>query len=139
MNKVFIDCNILIDWIFDRFPFSIFASKLITEVEKQNISAYVSPIVLANVYYIIRKEKNREIAESFLIDCKNIFNLAGISQDITFKAIVNRNRDFEDDLHYYTALEYEIEYIITRNVKDYKMNKIKICTAEEYLIQHDKI
>jgi hypothetical protein len=41
--------------------------------------------------------------------------------------------DFEDGLQYFTAIEGEQEIIITRNLKDYKMSKIPVMTAGQFL------
>ena len=41
--------------------------------------------------------------------------------------------DFEDAIQYYTALENEIECIITRNKKDFINASIPLLTAKEYL------
>ena len=41
--------------------------------------------------------------------------------------------DFEDGLQYYSAIENDIEIIITRNRKDFKNSKLPLLTAKEYL------
>jgi predicted nucleic acid-binding protein len=41
--------------------------------------------------------------------------------------------DFEDAIQYYTALENNINTIITRNKKDFKTSKLPVLTAKEYL------
>ncbi|MCI5164924.1 MAG: twitching motility protein PilT [Candidatus Electrothrix sp. GM3_4] len=40
---------------------------------------------------------------------------------------------FEDSIQYYTALENNIDILITRNVKDYKTANITISTPLEYI------
>jgi len=42
--------------------------------------------------------------------------------------------DFEDGLQYYTALESNIDVILTRNKKDFKYSRIPVLTAKEYLV-----
>lgn len=41
--------------------------------------------------------------------------------------------DFEDTIQYYTAIENKFEIIITRNLRDFKLSKIPIMTANDYL------
>ena len=48
-------------------------------------------------------------------------------------SIEDRYKDFEDDLHYYTAVEYKLDYLITRNKKDFKSENIHIVDAEEFV------
>jgi len=138
MEKLYIDCNILIDWLTDRPPFSIYANKLLTLIEKKKVKGIVSPLTLSNTYYIIRKYANNKIANEFLNDAKKFFDILDITKETTIVAIENKYKDFEDDLHYYTALKNNLNYIITRNKKDFLQDKIKIMTAEEYLLLNKK-
>lgn len=134
MDKLYIDCNILIDWLTDRQPFSIYANRLLTLIEKRLVIGIVSPLTLSNTYYIIRKHTNNKIANEFLNDAKILFDILDITKASTISAIENKHKDFEDDLHYYTAIENKLYFIITRNKKDFLHDKIKIMTAEEYLL-----
>ena len=64
MNKLLIDCNIILDWILNREPFSLYASYLVTLAEENKIDAYLSPLVLANTHYIVKKVTNNDILKS---------------------------------------------------------------------------
>ena len=41
--------------------------------------------------------------------------------------------DFEDTIQYYTVIENKFEIIITRNLRDFKLSKIPVMTANDYL------
>ena len=41
--------------------------------------------------------------------------------------------DFEDGLQYYSAIENQIDVIITRNKKDFKNSKIPVLSTKEFL------
>ncbi|MCH7515046.1 MAG: twitching motility protein PilT [Bacteroidetes bacterium] len=41
--------------------------------------------------------------------------------------------DFEDAIQYYTAIENKFEIIITRNLREFKLSKIPVMTANDYL------
>jgi len=133
MDKLLIDCNILIDWLTDRPPFSVHANQLLVLIENKIVEGLLSPLTLSNTYYILRKQTNRKIANEFLNDVKYIFKILDITKKITLSAINNRYKDFEDDLHFYTAITNNIDFIITRNKADFKKDKIQVLTAEEYL------
>ena len=133
MDRLLIDCNILIDWLKDRLPYSEPAGRLLAMVESKNVKGYISPLTLSNTYYILRKHSNKRIADQFLKDVKDLFNIVDITKEITLSAIKNRYKDFEDDLHYQTAIKNRIDYIITRNQSDFLNDRIQVVTAEEYL------
>lgn len=133
MDKLLIDCNILIDWLTNRPPFSVHAERILTLIEKNEVIGYVSPLTLSNTYYILRKQTSRKTANEFLNDSIKLFTILDITKEITVNAIENKFRDFEDDLHLYTAINNKLNFIITRNKNDFSKRKINILTAEEYL------
>ena len=45
--------------------------------------------------------------------------------------------DFEDALQYFSAINHSIDFIITRNKKDYSKGNLKVVTASEYLTIHN--
>ncbi len=133
MKNIYIDCNILIDWLLDREPYSFYAAKIIELTEENKITSFVSALTLSNTYYIINKELNKKIAEEFLKDSLKLFHFSDMTEDIIKYAIENRHKDFEDDLHYYVAMENSMDYFITRNKKDFKKDRIHIVDAEEFI------
>jgi len=132
-DKLYLDCNIILDWIIDRPPFSLDAVELINLIEKEELIGFVSPLVLANCYYIIKKTLDRKIASEFIQDCNSIFNIIDNTKSDFQAAIENSHKDFEDDLHYWAAINNNLDYLITRNKDHFRAEDIKIRTAEEYL------
>ena len=137
MTKIYIDCNILIDWLVDREPFSYYASKIIELTEKKKIESYISALTLASTYYLIAKELSKKIANQFLRDSATLFRFTDLPGSVIRKAIEKKYKDFEDDLHYYTAVEYKLDFLITRNKKDFKSENIVIIDAEEFVKLQD--
>ncbi len=133
MIKAYIDCNILIDWLLDREPYSFYAAKIIEYTEEKKIESYLSALTLANTYYLISKELNKKIANEFLKDSIALFRFTDMKPEVIIKAIENKYRDFEDDLHYNTAIDNNLDYLITRNKKDFKNENIMIVDAEEFM------
>jgi len=49
-------------------------------------------------------------------------------------AVKSEFSDFEDGIQYFTSLNVEgLDYIITRNKKDFKHSAIEVVTAEEFI------
>ncbi|WP_169313506.1 type II toxin-antitoxin system VapC family toxin [Spirochaeta africana] len=121
----------MIDWITDREPFSTYAAQIIELTEKELIKSYISPLTIANSYYIISRQINKNIAYEFVKDCIRLFEIAEITAETINFAYENRFKDFEDDVHTAIAEKQSVEYIITRNKKDFRSEKISIVDAEE--------
>lgn len=133
MIKAYIDCNILLDWLLDREPFSSYSAKIIELIETRKVIGLVSPLTLANSYYIISKELNKKIANEFIHDSLRIFSVTEVSRKNVKEAISNKYKDFEDDVHSSIAAENNVDFLITRNIKDFKTDKFKVLNAEEFL------
>ena len=138
MKRVYIDCNILIDWLLEREPYSLYAARLIELTETGEIESFVSAVTLANTYFIIRRALNQKVADEFLKDSLSLFSFADIRSNTITKAINNKYRDFEDDLHYQTAIDQAIDCLITRNKKDFRQEGIEILDAEQFVKRHSK-
>ena len=54
-------------------------------------------------------------------------------------ALNSKFSDFEDALQYYTAMQYVIEILLTRNIKDYKEREIIVQTPKEFISDNKKI
>jgi predicted nucleic acid-binding protein len=132
MDKVFIDSDIILDLIQEREHYSD-ALQLFTLLEENKIKGYVSPLIFANLFYILRKQESNKFALQVLIRLKALLRVLTINEKIIELALSSGFRDFEDAIQYYSALEENIEYLITRNKEDYKISGIIICNAKEYL------
>jgi predicted nucleic acid-binding protein len=138
MIKAYIDCNILLDWLLDREPFSSYSAKIVELTESKKIQSLVSPLTLANTYYIVSKELNKKIADEFIKDSLQIFSVPGISLKNVKDAVNNKFKDFEDDIHSSIASENNVDFLITRNKKDFKNDEFKVIDAEEFLREIEK-
>jgi predicted nucleic acid-binding protein len=78
----------------------------------------------------VEPHKRREI----LINLSMIFDIVGIEKSKLIACLKNENiPDFEDCLQTECAREYGAEYIVTRNIDDFKESAVKAITPEEYL------
>lgn len=133
MDKIFIDTDIILDLIQKREPFYNDAVKLFSLVEEKQITGYVSPLIFANLYYMLRKADSKTFAVQTLVRLKALVKVLTIDEKTIELALSSGFRDFEDAIQYYAALGAKLKYLITRNKADYIESGIIVCTAREYL------
>ncbi len=133
IEKVYVDTNILLDLLAAREPFYSASAALFTLVEERKLRAYVSPLSFTNLFYILRKTSSSKQAFAILRKIRLIIALLPVNQQILDAALSSDFVNFEDAVHYYTAIRKGIPFLITRNIKDYRSPLITVCTAEEYL------
>ena len=130
--KIFIDNDVILDVILERKDFE-YSRELLTQVEQKQVKAYTSPIIFTNSYYIISKLRNKKKAWSALKKIRLLFSVSPINQKVIDLALASDFSDFEDAVQYYAALEQKVEYIVTRNKKDYIAAQIPAVTPQEYI------
>ena len=131
MKSVFIDTNVIIDFLADRVPFSEDAAKLFELAKNKHIEIYIAAISINNTYYILRQVTSHQKALKLIDQIENYVTIIATSQKIIQQAIKSNFNDFEDAIQYYSAKDNaKIEVIITRNTKDFKTSDIPILTPE---------
>ena len=134
MIRLLIDTNILIDLLAKREEFYREAATLFSLADKNMITLTVSALTFANTNYILSKLKTEKEARTILRKFKVLVQTLALDDKVTELALNDDNfPDFEDGLQYYSAIENEIDIIITRNQKDFKNSKIPVMSAKEYL------
>lgn len=133
MTKVFVDCDIILDLLTERKPFYNYAAEFFSLIDSKKISGYTSPVVIANLYYVLTKLKEKNFARQQLYRIRSLLDILQINQKIIDLALASSIKDFEDAIQFYTAEQNNVELIITRNTVDYPAKPLMILTAEEFL------
>jgi len=132
-KRLFIDTNIMLDFLGERKPFYEPIAKLATLADKGKVKMVVSPISFATVNYFLAKNETAEIAKEKLRKFKIISEICKLDEQTIEKGLNASFKDFEDSLQYFSAIDSNCEIIITRNGKDFKKSLIPVMTADEYL------
>ena len=132
MTKLFIDSDIILDLLIKRNEYES-SAKLFTLIEKKLFAGFTSPIVIANVHYIMTQYSGKEKSIQNLKLIRKLLNIVCIDEEIIDEALNENATDFEDSIQYIASEKNEIDFIITRNKDDYKGSKLPAITASEFL------
>lgn len=134
VNKILIDTNIVLDYLLTRDPFYEAAKKVILTCTEGNTKGCIAAHSVSNMFFILRKDFNAEERREVLTDLCMIFDVEGIDREKLLAGLRNEEfLDFEDCLQMECAKSYGAEYIVTRNIADYKMSEVKAILPEDYL------
>ena len=139
MNKYFVDTDVILDLLSQRVPHFHFSAVLFSLAEMGKFELYTSPTVMVNTFYILRKNLGNENAKNALRKLRIILHVIDSSEKVLDLALNSNFNDFEDAIQYYTALDADIQTIITRNLKDYKAADILVQTPEMFLVTNGLI
>ena len=132
--NILIDSNIILDVVQEREPFTSNAKNILSQCITRRINGFVTAHSLCDIFYILRKDKT--LAERLSLigtHCKYVTVLSERQSD--FEDIANNpeTRDLEDSLQMVCAENYAIDYIVTRNTKDFSASKIPAIEPDTFI------
>jgi predicted nucleic acid-binding protein len=133
MDKVFVDTDIILDFLSIREPFYINAANLFSLADKGELQIFVSSLSFANLNYLLSKQYNTNEARKKLLKFKTLVSVLAVNEKTIELALASDFKDFEDGIQYFSAIDKGLKIILTRNLKDFKTADISVMTAEEYL------
>ena len=133
MNKLFVDSDIILDVLTRRGEFYAPAAEIFDLAYAKELRLYTTAVVLANVFYLLRKKYGTEKSRECLKSLRLVMGVLPVTEKTVDEAMLSGFADFEDGLQYFAAKENEILVIITRNVRDYRERDLVVQTAGEYL------
>lgn len=134
MKQILIDTDVILDFFFDRKPFSDNAAKVLSLCESNQIKGYLTSVIISNVYYLLRQRASHEKVIEKLVQLISITEILTTDKAVIVKALNSGFKDFEDALQSFSAeVSCEIDMIVTRNIKDYKHSSLIIITPDDFI------
>lgn len=129
---VFVDTNVLIDFVCKRDNFYDNAKKLFALGYIGELELGMSSLSIINAMYIGRKygvEPMKERLKSILMFVK----VYDIEAHVVVEALDSSWKDYEDAVQFQSAVSIYADCIVTRNKKDFTESDIPVYTVDELL------
>ena len=136
MEKVFLDTNIVVDFLCERCDFYLPAARIVVKAYRKEIELCCSSLTFATASYLMGKSK---------LDSATIFHKIAsfctlciptvVDQTTIDEALQSEFTDFEDAMQYFSARRFGADVIITRNKSDFEKSQIPCYEPVEFLAQ----
>jgi predicted nucleic acid-binding protein len=134
MENILIDTDVILDFFFDREPFAEFATDILNLCEENKLKGFTTPVIICNVYYLLRKTAKHEIVIEKIKQLLTIIDVLNINKEVVLDSLNSDFKDFEDALQNFSAVKNgKISIVLTSNIKDYKKSELAVMTPETYL------
>ena len=120
--RILLDTNIILDIALKREPHFTYSAQAFKAIDNRVVFWFVTATTITDIYYIAKREKGHQIALDFI---GNLIDIIGIDKNIIIKSLASQISDFEDAIQSISSLFNNIDYIITRNQKDFSKSDIK--------------
>lgn len=126
-----LDSNIILDHIGRREPFYELSRRTCLLGVIGEANTFISANMLTDIYYLLRKDYGSKGAQDLIENNLSFLQLVGVSPEDVQRALSRRWGDFEDCLVTCCAEKIKADYIITRNVKDFRESSVEAITPQE--------
>lgn len=131
--KILIDTNVILDVLCNRKDFAEDSLKVFKYCETEQITGYISALSIPNIVYIMRKELDNDRIKEILTVLTSIFTVVDLRGTDLIKASDLEFWDYEDALQAVCASRTKVNYIVTRNIKDFKNSAVPAIKPSELL------
>lgn len=132
MNILF-DTNVILDIAVKREPHYTASSKVFMKINNTDLFGFVTATTVTDIYYIAKRENGHLSTIAFISDLIQILDVIGVNRETILQSLISPLSDFEDAIQSVSAKLNDMEYIITRNTKDFNKSEIKAITPLDFL------
>ncbi|MBD2569343.1 PIN domain-containing protein [Anabaena lutea] len=119
--KVLFDTNVLLDALLAREPFVTEAAFLLEAVESGQIEGFMSATTVTDVHYLVgRQTKSAEVAITAVTKLLALMEVCAVDRGVLEQAIELKLADFEDAVQVASAINWNLEAIVTRDTSGFE-------------------
>jgi len=131
--KVLVDTNVILDLWLARESFWRDSAKLIVKIEKKEISGVICPTTITTLHYLGKKVLGEERARKLIRSLLEIAKVGNVSKAAFRNALESQIIDFEDAVIESVAITEKVDYIASRNLKDFKKSRVNAKEPADFI------
>ena len=128
--RVYVDTNVLIDFVCQRDVFAEPANKLMALGCMGKIKLQTSALSYVTTMYVAHKYGYQNVKES-LMALTQFLDVQDLQAKTVIEMLSSNWKDYEDATQNQTALLSNADCIVTRNKKDFSLSSLPVYTANE--------
>ena len=134
MEKVLIDLNIILDFLNKR-NFHQEAARLINMCAENVLTGYICAHEVTTLsYFLFKEQKDKNKVVTTISTLFDIFQIIPIDETILKASLLSPITDYEDAVIEVSAVRFNIDYILSRNISDFKLSRIPTYTPEQFFL-----
>lgn len=130
--KILVDINVIIDALTSREPWNESAEQIFIMAANHIIDMYITASSATDIYYLLRKYiHSTEQTKQIMGKLYSLIGILEVTEVDCVDALASAISDYEDAVVERVAVNMKVDYIVTRNVKDYQNATVKVIQPDE--------
>ena len=131
--KVLIDLNLILDVLQKREPFYAASARVLACAETGVVEGIVAAHTLTTLFCLVARDQSAARARIALTELLQFLSVASVGHATIEQALNLPYSDFEDAVQMMAAVQADAQYLVTRNVQDYKAGPLPALQPVELL------
>ncbi len=133
--KVLIDTNVIIDALTSRKPWSESAEQIFIMSANHMMDMYITASSATDIYYLVKKYlHSADQAKRVMEKLYSLIGILTVSGAECIDALASSVSDYEDAVVERVSVKADMDFIITRNVKDYQQGLVKALSPDDFIV-----
>ncbi|MFC2015342.1 PIN domain-containing protein [Chloroflexota bacterium] len=129
--KVLIDLNVILDVLQRREPFYELSARVLAAAETGMVEGWIAAHSVTTLFYLLARYQSAERARVALTDLLTFLSVAAVDHVVIEQALNLPYPDFEDAVQMMAAVRSGVQYLVTRNVRDYGLGPLPVLQPAE--------
>ena len=131
--RVLIDINVLMDVLQKREPFYDASAQVLSLAEDARIDGFISAHAVTTLMYLLAKDRSISSAKAIITSLLQFLKVIKVDQSTIEQAMNLDCRDFEDAVQMIAALQAGLDYVVTRNPRDFGSSLVPVLQPVELI------
>lgn len=124
--RILVDLNVVLDVVQKREPFYEDSADVLDAVANKKAAGFLAAHSITTLFYVLRRQYDRPTAVSVTQQILDAFSIAPVDDIVIRQALAWGWRDFEDAVQMAAAVHANLDYLVTRNRKDFQTQPIPV-------------
>lgn len=132
--RILADTNVIIDALTSRKPWNESAEKIFLMAANNTIEMYITASSATDIYYLIRKHLHDvDTAKTIMGKLYSLVGILEVTEADCIDALASSIRDYEDAVVEKVAARQGMDYIVTRNIKDFQSGNTNVIIPDDFV------
>ena len=133
MTKVYLDTDVILDFLLKRQPFDADAARIFAESEYGSIQLHTSTISFLNLHYVCGRIVGEARAVHLVRELRKLVVLLGVTPSMVDSALSSASPDLEDAVQLSCAKSHAMDVLVTRNTEDFPKRETPIMAPPVFI------
>lgn len=117
----------------NRQPFVSNSSQALDTVATLKVEGYIAGHAVTNIFYILRRQLGASVTLDIITKLLTKLKVASVTDAVIHSALQKQMKDFEDAVTSEAAFAINLDFIVTRNTKDYVNSSVPAILPERLI------